>query len=51
MTQPDFAALLESHLALFAGVPYDRAELLAWVAAMSPHIEDDPDVGRWAGNS
>jgi hypothetical protein len=49
VTQAGFITMLESHLALCASVPYDRSELLAWVAAMWPHIEDDPDAGRWAG--
>jgi hypothetical protein len=48
MSQPDFIACLETDLAL-RGVAYDRRELLAWVASMRPWIEDDPDVGRWAG--
>jgi hypothetical protein len=48
MTQADFVACLQTDLAL-RGVAYDRAELLAWVAAMWPWLEDEPDVGRWAG--
>jgi hypothetical protein len=30
-------------------VAFERAELLAYVAGMWPWMEDDPDVGRWAG--
>jgi len=45
MTPPDFVACLETALAL-RGVAYDRAELLAWVAAMWPWLEDDPDPER-----
>ena len=48
MTQPDFIVMLESNLAL-RGVAFNRAELLAWVACLWPHILDDPDVHRWAG--
>jgi hypothetical protein len=48
MTQADFSACLETYLAL-RGAAFERAELLAWVAAMWPWLEDDPDVGRWAG--
>jgi hypothetical protein len=47
MNQPGFFASLEIQLAL-GGVPFDRAELLAWVASMWPHIENDPYVTRWA---
>jgi hypothetical protein len=48
MTQADFIACLESQLGLH-GVAYDGAELLEWVASMWPHLADDPDVQRWAG--
>jgi hypothetical protein len=48
MTPPDIVACLETALAL-RGVAYERAELLAWTAAMWPWLEDDPDVERWAG--
>ena len=30
------------------GVPFDRAELLDYVASMWPWIDDDPDTGHWA---
>jgi hypothetical protein len=48
MTQRDFVRCLESDLAL-RGVACERAELLTWIASMWPHIAEDPDVGRWAG--
>jgi hypothetical protein len=47
MTQADFIPMRESQLAL-SGVPFERAELLAWVAFMWPYIADDPDSVRWA---
>jgi hypothetical protein len=49
VTQRDFIPLLESELSMLsAGVAYDRAQLLEWAEAMRPHIDDDPDAGRWA---
>jgi hypothetical protein len=47
MTPADFLTLIEDCLrARF--VPFDRAELLAFVEAAWTLIEDDPDVPRWA---
>jgi hypothetical protein len=48
MTQPDFVRSLETDPAL-KGAVFDRAELLAWVASMWPHVAEDPDAGTWAG--
>jgi hypothetical protein len=31
------------------GISHDRSELLALIESAWPLIEDDPDVGRWAG--
>jgi hypothetical protein len=30
------------------GLAHDQAKLLAWVEAMQPHIDKDPDPERWA---
>ena len=48
MSQADFIRSLETDLA-YRGVAFDRGELLAWVASMWPHVSEDPDAGRWAG--
>jgi hypothetical protein len=46
MTQSEFLACIEYVLRL-AVRPFTRAELQAYVASMWPHIEEDPDTGRW----
>jgi hypothetical protein len=48
MTVAEFVQALEDDLQLH-GVPFDRADLLAFVVSAWPLIEDDPDVGRWVG--
>jgi hypothetical protein len=48
MAQSEFLALLESELSL-RGQPFERAELVEWLACVWPHVEDDPDVYFWAG--
>jgi hypothetical protein len=47
MTPADFLPLIEEDLRARCR-PYDRAELLAFVEAAWPLIEDAPDVPRWA---
>jgi hypothetical protein len=47
MNRPHFILLLEIELAMSA-VPFERADLLAWVKDMWPWIAEDPDVRRWA---
>jgi hypothetical protein len=47
MTSADFLAALEQELH-WQGLAFSRAELLAFVAAAWPWIDDDPDVERWA---
>jgi hypothetical protein len=47
MSLTEFAALLERELQLRA-VAFSRGELLAFVEAVWPLIEDDPDEARWA---
>ena len=46
MTLPTFTAALEAGLRL-RGVAFARSDLLAFVEAAWPLVEDDPDVGRW----
>jgi hypothetical protein len=48
LTQSDMVGMLEAELHL-RGRPWNRGELLAWLAAMWPWVEDDPDPYRWAG--
>jgi hypothetical protein len=48
MSMSEFVQALEHDLQL-RGVPFDRADLLAFVVSAWPLIEDDPDVGRWVG--
>jgi hypothetical protein len=48
MTPAVFLLSLEQELHLL-GIPHDRGALLAWIESAWPLIEDDPDVGRWAG--
>jgi hypothetical protein len=48
MTPADFTAALELELQL-RGLPFARADLLAFAASAWPLIEDDPDVAFWAG--
>jgi hypothetical protein len=47
MSSTDFAAALEAELHRL-GVPFDRAELLAFAACVWPLAADEPDPGRWA---
>jgi hypothetical protein len=47
LTLPEFVEALEHELQ-FRGMPFTRAELLAFVVSAWTLIEDDPDVGRWA---
>jgi hypothetical protein len=47
MSPSEFIPSLESELALL-GMPYARADLLAWVASMWPWIAEDADAARWA---
>jgi hypothetical protein len=47
MNQDDFVVTLEHDLR-GRGVAFNRADLLAFVQAAWPLIEDDPDVSRWA---
>jgi hypothetical protein len=47
MSQDDFAAALEAELRLL-GVPFARAELLAFAADVWTLATDDPDPARWA---
>jgi hypothetical protein len=47
-TKPDFLAALESELQQ-RGRPFSRADVLAFVEAAWPLVEDDPSPGRWAG--
>jgi hypothetical protein len=46
-TRPEFLPLLASRLRQQA-VPFDVADLDAWLAAVWPLVEEDPDAGRWA---
>jgi hypothetical protein len=48
MSQPEFVEAVESELHL-RGIPFDRAALLAFVASAWPLIQENPDVGFWAG--
>jgi hypothetical protein len=48
MSQQDFIEALEAELQLRA-VPFDLAALLSFVEAAWPLIEENPDVGFWAG--
>jgi hypothetical protein len=47
MTQADFTIALEQELRL-SGRPFDRGELLTFVADVWPLVDDDPDPARWA---
>jgi hypothetical protein len=48
MSQSAFVEALDSELHL-RGIPFDRAALLAFGASAWPLIEENPDVGFWAG--
>jgi hypothetical protein len=47
MTQADFTQALEQELQL-CGRPFDRGDLLTFVADVWPLAEDDPDPVRWS---
>jgi hypothetical protein len=47
MTQPDFTLALEQELQL-RGIPFSRADLLAFVASVWPLAQDEPDPVTWA---
>jgi hypothetical protein len=47
MTPAEFTKALEQELHL-TGRPFDRASVLAFVEAVWPLVEDDPDIGLWA---
>jgi hypothetical protein len=47
-TRPEFLAALEAALQQ-RGKPFRRADVLAFVEAAWPLIEEDPSPGRWAG--
>jgi hypothetical protein len=46
MTQQDFLAALERHLQLH-GIPFDRADVRAFVESAWSLIEDDPCPEKW----
>jgi hypothetical protein len=48
MTPAEFVQALEQELHL-SGRPFDRANVIAFVEAVWPLVEDDPDIGLWAG--
>jgi hypothetical protein len=47
MTRPDFLAALEAELQA-RGRPFSRADVLAFVEACWPLIEETPVIGYWA---
>jgi hypothetical protein len=48
MTPADFLPWIETELVKW-GEPFDWAALAEWVRCMWPHIQEDPDPYRWAG--
>jgi hypothetical protein len=48
MNRYEFTAAVAGQISLF-GVTYERYTLEQYIRAMWPHIEEDSDVVRWAG--
>jgi hypothetical protein len=48
MTRLEFVILLVEELQL-RGQPFEHAALAEWLASMWPHVQEDPDPYRWAG--